>query len=168
MENLFEKDCIRTFTGIYINVFDPKPEMICIEDISHGLIHQCRFAGHIKEFYSVAQHSIHVCELTGVSHSELAMQALLHDASEAYLCDIPGPIKKRLPEYRKIEENLMIAIGKKFGFDWPMSPQVKMEDELMLKWEWDFHVLRKKPYQMPYSSAQAKEKFLELFELVKG
>ncbi len=165
MENLYTKDCVRTFTGIYMNVFDPKPEMICIEDIAHGLSHQCRFAGHTKEFYSVAQHSIHVCEIASV---ELKLQALLHDASEAYLCDIPGPIKKRLPEYCKIENNLMKMIASKFGFEWPIDYSVKGHDDFMLQWEWDFYVLKKKPYQMPYSPGQAKEEFLKWFNLIVG
>lgn len=166
MENLFEKDCIRTITGIYINVFDPTPEMICIEDVAHGLSRQCRFAGHTKEFYSVAQHSIHVCDL---APDQFKIQALLHDAGEAYLCDIPGPIKKRLPEYRKIEENLMNVIAKKFGFDWPMSSWVKNDDKIMLKREWDYFVIGNlSDNWLPMTPAEAKEKFLELFELVKG
>ena len=163
IENLFTKDCIRTFTGIYMNVFEPTPEMICIEDIAHGLSHQCRFAGHTKEFYSVAQHSIHVAEL---AKDEFKLQALLHDSSEAYLLDMPGPIKKRLPEYCKIENNLMEVIAKKFGFEWPVNENVKGLDDLMLQWEWDFHILNKKPYQMPYSSGQAKEEFLKWFNII--
>ena len=47
-ENLYTKDCIRTFTGIYMNVFNPTSEMICIEDIAHSLSLQCRFAGHLS------------------------------------------------------------------------------------------------------------------------
>ena len=162
-ENLFTKDCIRTFTGIYMNVFEPTLEMICIEDIAHGLSNQCIFAGHTKEFYSVAQHSIHVCEL---AKDEFKLQALLHDASEAYLCDIPGPIKKRLPEYCKIENSLMEMIAEKFGFELPVNENVKGLDDFMLQWEWDFYVLKKKPYQMPYLPGQAKEEFLKWFNLI--
>ena len=54
MENLHTADCIRTFTGLYMNVFEPTPEMICIEDIAHGLSNMPRFGGHLPEFYSVA------------------------------------------------------------------------------------------------------------------
>lgn len=57
-ESLYTPNCIRTFTGIYMNVFDPTDEMICIEDIANALSHQCRFAGHLPNFYSVAQHSV--------------------------------------------------------------------------------------------------------------
>ena len=50
-ENLYTPNCIRTFTGIYVNVFEPTPEMICIEDIAHALSNQCRFSGHLPTFY---------------------------------------------------------------------------------------------------------------------
>ena len=166
MENLFTKDCIRTFTGIYMNVFDPKPEMICIEDIAHGLSHQCRFAGHTKEFYSVAQHSIHCAELIG---DRFALHALLHDASEAYLCDIPGPIKKRLPDYQRIEKNLMIVISEKFGLEWPFKSIVKVQDKSMLKWEWDNCVLNPFPENWrPMNPIEAKKEFLKWFNLITG
>ena len=163
-ENLFEPDCIRTFTGIYMNVFEPTLEMIDIVDIAHGLSNQCRFAGHTKEFYSVAQHSIHVAELAPVKY---ILQALLHDASEAYLCDIPRPIKKRLPEYQKIEKNLMTLIAKKFGFEWPKNMHVKSIDEVMLKWEWDNCLLNDFPDNWrPMSPTEAKKEFLRWFDLI--
>ena len=163
-ENLFEPDCTRTFTGIYMNVFEPTPEMIDIVDIAHGLSNQCRFAGHTKEFYSVAQHSIHVCEL---APDELKLQALVHEGSEAYMCDMPGPIKKRLPDYLKIEENLMNMIARKFGFDWPMNENVKNADKTMLVFEWDNIVLNRFPENWrPMNPMEAKAKFLEWFDLI--
>jgi uncharacterized protein len=78
-ENLYEPDCIRTYTGLYINVFNPKPEMIEIEDIAHALSFQCRFGGHLPKFYSVAQHSLNCSYL--VKEPALKLTALLHDAS---------------------------------------------------------------------------------------
>ena len=111
-ENLFTPGCIRTFTGLYIDVFEPKPEMICIEDIAHGLSMQCRFGGQLPKFYSVAQHSIHCSEIVS---DHLKLEALLHDASEAYLLDIPSPIKNRMPEYKAVEDRLMKAIAAKLG-----------------------------------------------------
>lgn len=163
-ENSYTPDCIRTFTGIYMNVFDPTPEMIDIVDIAHGLSNQCRFAGHTKEFYSVAQHSIHVAEL---APDELKLPALLHDAIEAYLCDIPGPIKKRLLKYRKIKESLMKMIAEKFGFEWPMNAWVKKADETMLEREWDYFVIGNlSDNWRPMRPTEARAKFLEWFNLI--
>jgi len=92
IENLFTPNCIRTFTGKYVNVFEPTLEMICIEDIAHALSMQCRFGGHLPYFYSVAQHSINCSFL--VDTPCLKLEVLMHDASEAYLLGIPSPIKK--------------------------------------------------------------------------
>lgn len=132
-ENLYTPDCIRTFSGQYVNVFDPDPDTILIEDIAHALSHQCRFGGHLPMYYSVAQHSV----LCAVSvPSEHALAALLHDASEAYMLDIPSPIKKRLPEYKKLEDNLMQVIAKKFEFQYPLHDEVKNADKILLVKEW--------------------------------
>lgn len=140
-ENLYTPDCIRTYTGLYMNVFAPTTEMICIEDIAHSLSNQCRFAGHLPYFYSVAQHSV-ACSRRLLSHKLLALQALFHDASEAYLMDIPSPIKKRLSSYIALENNLMKLIARKFEFDYPLYDRVKEIDELELEFEWNYIMLR--------------------------
>lgn len=141
MEDLFKKDCIRTFTGLYVNVFEPTEDMICIEDIAHALSNQCRFGGHLPYYYSVADHCLNCSYFIEDPGKKLEM--LLHDASEAYLLDIPSPIKKRLRDYKKIEYNLMRVIAEKFGFQYPLSPEVKKVDELLLQLEWDVLMLRK-------------------------
>ncbi len=74
-ENLYTPDCIRTFSGQYVNVFAPDPDTILIEDIAHALSQQCRFGGHLPEFYSVAQHCV-ICALA--VPPEHALSALLH------------------------------------------------------------------------------------------
>lgn len=55
MEDLFKKDCIRTFTGKYVNLVDPDPDTICIEDIAHSLSMQCRDAEYIDLVISKAE-----------------------------------------------------------------------------------------------------------------
>ena len=79
-----------TYTGKEFYPLDPNPADIDIKDIAHALSNCCRFAGHIKSFYSVAQHSVIVSELC---EPENALAGLLHDASEAYLSDIARPVK---------------------------------------------------------------------------
>lgn len=161
-ENLYTPNCIRTFTGKYVNVFDIDPELICIEDIAHGLSMQCRFGGHTSVFYSVAEHCINVSLMCAYGH-ELA--GLLHDASEAYLLDIPRPIKQNLPKYYEAEDNLMRVISKKFGFEYPLSKEVKQCDEIALKYEWENIVLKtpNNPSKAVLSPQDAKETFLNFF-----
>lgn len=69
------------------------------------------------------------------SLKEKALEALLHDASEAYLSDIAGPLKPHIKGYKEIEDKLMGVIAKKFGFEWPLSYEVKQADLLQLKTE---------------------------------
>lgn len=166
MENLYTPNCIRTVTGIYMNVFEPTPEMICIEDIAHALSNQCRFGGHLPRFYSVAEHSLNCMHL--IEKDELKLGALLHDASEAYLLDIPSPIKKGLSNYKEIEDRLMMVIAKKFEFDYPLHPEIKKVDEIMLQMEWDNLMLQDKTLMLKTKpSFQAKEDFISMFRLYK-
>lgn len=167
-ENLFTPDCIRTVTGKYVNVFDPKPEMFCIEDVAHSLSFQCRFGSHLPVFFSVAQHSVRVAErsirLSG--SEETAFQALMHDASEAYLMDIPRPIKQRMPEYKKIEEGLMECLSFIFGFPWPVNKITHEADEIELREEWERVFLQKGGIEA-WSSDYAKEQFLYTYNDLK-
>jgi len=124
---------ITTYTGRTIDVRNPDPEQIYIHDIAVGLANQCRFAGHVTKWISVARHSLNVCEL--VQDPNLKLAALLHDASEAYLLDMPSPIKALLPHYKALEENMMRVIAKKYGFEYPLHPLVKMADRNALEAE---------------------------------
>lgn len=102
---------IETRSGIIFHFLDPQPEEIKIEDIAYALANQCRFNGHCNRFYSVAEHSVLVAALV---EQEDRLAALLHDASEAYLSDIPSPIKQFLPDYKRMEEKVQTAIESKF------------------------------------------------------
>lgn len=161
-ENLYTPNFIRTYTGIYMNVFEPTLEMICIEDIAHSLSMQCRFGGHLPIFYSVAQHSLNCSYLIEDSH--LKLEALLHDASEAYLLDIPRPIKNNLPNYKHIESGLMNLIATKFGFTIPLHEKTKQADETMLQLEWDVLMLNKNTWDFKiYDEYQTEKTFINMF-----
>ena len=126
---------IQTYTGQKFWPIDPREGEIVIEDIAHSLSLQCRFNGHINNFYSVAQHCLHVSQL---SNSENALWGLLHDASEAYLCDLPSPLKHFSTmgtEYRKIESKLMVFICLRFGLSITEPEDVRSADQMMLYWE---------------------------------
>lgn len=107
---------------------------IDITDIASALSKCCRFVGHCRRFYSVAEHSIYASYHVP---AEYAMRALLHDASEAYLSDIASPIKRQMPEYKVIEERLMERIARRFNLEpnfWH-DPVIKRADMEMLKTE---------------------------------
>lgn len=165
-ENLYTPGCIRTFTGKYINPCKPDQDLICIEDIAHALSMQPRFGGHLPVFYSVAQHSIEVAKLVD---GPLQLAALLHDASEAYLIDVPRPVKDQLANYKEIEARLMCVIAGKFGFDWPMHESIKAADEARLQYEWEVYMLNEKPYEWkgPMVQYRARNIFIELFNYFK-
>jgi len=133
---------IQTFTGKAFPIWDPKPEHIVIEDIAHALSNMCRYGGHTNSFYSVAQHSTLVAGVVGSAGREhnldLLRAALLHDASEAYLVDVPTPIKRSLPDYKVIERKIMTAICERFGV--PVgaldSPIIHWADKVVLVTEY--------------------------------
>jgi len=155
------KDCIRTYTGLFINVFEPTPEMISIKDIAHSLSQQPRFAGHLFKFYSVAQHSVYCMRRVAIKDK---MGALLHDASEGYLLDIPSPIKKRMPEYKLIEDNLMSVIANKYNFKFPLTPEVHAVDREMLLMEWETLMINKDDTFITWPQAQAEDEYVKAYE----
>ncbi len=126
------RNSIQTFTGKPFWPLDPKPEDIEIDDIAHALALTCRFRGHCVSFYSVAQHSIYVSE---VCQEEHALWGLLHDAAEAYLADIPHPVKEQMPAFKIIEEQMLEAIMGRFSLNWPIPESVLIADKQLLATE---------------------------------
>lgn len=123
---------LQTYTGIPFYPLDPRPGDINIEDIAHALSNICRYGGHCAKFLSVAQHS---CIVSKLIPKGMELWGLLHDASEAYLVDIPRPIKEYLPDYHKIENACIKAIAEKFGLQLPIPEEVKIADNAVLKLE---------------------------------
>lgn len=91
----------------------------------------------------------------------------MHDSSEAYLVDIPKPIKLELPDYNKVEDVLMDALAKRFKFQYPLSPEVKAVDKIALEWEWKYIVTTKKKRPKMMTQKQAKREFLKRYEKFK-
>lgn len=150
---------------------DPDPDVIHIEDIAHALALTNRYAGHTPYPYSVAQHSVLASR---VAPPGLELQALIHDAQEAYVGDLPSPLKKMLPGYRAVEDQLQAIIRAKFGLPIKFDPRVKEVDVRMLVTEakafgltwWNTHGVD--PYPVlpirPWAWEDAKRRFLERFE----
>lgn len=121
---------MHTYTGIKFYPSNPRLEDINIIDIAHGLSNMCRFSGQCFEFYSVAEHCLHISY-----NCKYPLWGLLHDAPEAYVVDVPSPIKAHLPEYKKIENNIMKVICTKYNLSLPEPPEVKETDIRMLATE---------------------------------
>lgn len=132
----FDKDAawIQTYSGRRFNPTNPNPDAIVIQDIAHALSMQCRFTGHTKKFYSVAQHSVYVSH---ICNEEDALWGLLHDASEAYLVDVPRPLKRsgKFQAYLDFEAQMQEAICKRFGLPVQEPPSVKKADTKLLATE---------------------------------
>lgn len=127
-----ENAWIETFTGKRFHLLAPQPDEIDIVDIAHGLSNLCRFTGHTRDFYSVAQHSFLVSHQVP---AELALTALLHDATEAYISDLSRPLKHFTPvgaAYQEIEERIAKTIAEKFGTVHPLPSEVQHADHQLL------------------------------------
>ena len=113
----YPSNCIMTYSRVLMDPLNARPEQILIEDIAHSLSQMTRANGHYKQFYSVAQHCVN-CALEARSRGfdkRLQLACLLHDAAEAYIADIPRPVKYRLTGFTEIENNILGVILQKFG-----------------------------------------------------
>ncbi len=155
---------IRTVSGRYVDVFDPKPEMFVLSDIAHALSHLCRYGGHVPKFYSVAEHSFHCMErmISTSGWDQWAIEALMHDATEAYLVDLPRPIKREISQYKEIEDKLATVIAQRFRTTFLDSKPVKHIDQEILQWEWDTFVTVDSDF-IPLRPNQAKAAFIGAF-----
>ncbi len=131
---------IQTYSGCKFWPLDPRPEDVHLVDIAHALSNVGRFAGHLTEHFSVAQHSVLVSSLCP---PESQLWGLFHDAAEAYIGDISRAIKHALelviPEdadgVREIETRILKAIADRFGFTMPVPPAVWYADNVLLATE---------------------------------
>ncbi len=171
---------IETFTGRRFTPLTPIPGDIVIEDIAHALSQQCRFSGHTKEFYSVAEHSVRVSELleSWGCIPMIQLWGLMHDASEAYLVDIPAPLKhtEEFFPYRRAEARLMVAICRRFGLPVAEPERVRHADATLLATEardlmaylpehWAGLVAKPLREKIePWRSSTAAEAFIQRFE----
>ena len=115
---------IMLHSGSWLDLLAPHINDFTIEDIAHGLALQCRYAGQCRDFYSVAEHSMLVCDLV----QEDPLAALLHDAAEAFLGDVTRPLKQMLPDYRRIEAEMQKAIFERFEVDPQSNSAIKKAD----------------------------------------
>lgn len=115
-----DSDLMETATGGWIDPLRPDPDRVHPMDVVHALANMCRFNGHTRRFYSVAQHSIVVADGVTLELEDVRLAALLHDASEAYLCDLTKPVKDRLNEYKVAERLVMRAVARRFRISYSL------------------------------------------------
>ena len=167
-----DDDVVTTVSGRLVHFLDPRPGEIVISDIAHSLAHQCRFTGHTRVHYSVAQHS---CFVAYRAQSYYKAEALMHDAAEAYLGDLASPIKRLIPQFRYIESDLKRYIFRKYGLHSVYDDEIKKLDIVALVTEgrdlidhWahqtSFGVAPDPDMLTPWTAAEAKSEFLFMFE----
>lgn len=178
------KPTILTNNGQYFDFENPEDYTFDIGVIAHALSNLCRFTGHTKYFYSVAQHSVYVSNLMP-SGKNLKLAGLLHDAAEAFVGDVSAPLKHLLPDYKAIEKRVEAAIFNHFGLPPLLLDEVKQFDLCLLateqrdlmsdahssktvRWSWQDDLrVRPLPFKIaPYSPEAACQFFLNRYEII--
>jgi hypothetical protein len=161
---------ILTYTGKMIDPFNPTEDRICIEDIAHALSNICRYGGHCPIHYNVAHHSVIVSKY--FAQPDLRLACLLHDAEEAYLGDIPTPLKSRFVGLEDAADNLRRMIFQMFGLDHDLLMEsVKVADhdayhlERMSMW---YNSAPDGKKIVPVTQQRAKNMFLSEFSSIRS
>lgn len=123
------KNAILLESGNFYSYLNPEQNVWSIEDIALSLSNLCRFGGQIGKFYSIAQHCVLV---SYIIDPEFALDGLLHDGVEAFMVDIPTPLKSLLPDYKALEEKHEAEMFRRFGLQYPMVPAVRKADGELL------------------------------------
>lgn len=175
---------IETATGRQFPYSDPFNAPWCIEDVAEALSKLCRYNGHTTRFYSVAEHCVLMTRWAietrvGLDNHEL-LTLLLHDAAEAYLGDVPSPLKGLLPDYKALELQFDEAAAQHFGTIYPFPSWLKAYDARILvderaqvmtetKHVWGADGLRPLGVRVECLTPwQARDAFLQLYQSLKG
>lgn len=168
------KNAILLESGKFYSYLNPEKNDWTIEDIALSLSNLCRYSGQVGKFYSIAQHCYHV---SYAIDQRYALDGLLHDGVEAFMVDVPTPLKVLLPDYKALEEKHEAELFSRFGLEYPMRPEVHKADREMLLAEvrdmkarnphWDkfgagldvTHI----PHIVPWTPQKARKMFLKRF-----
>lgn len=176
----------------YVNFLDPDPTAMTNFAIARGLSCESRFGGQLGGlnhhiFYSVAQHSVNVAQLLKNKNfpRDIVLQGLFHDAAEAFMKDLPSPLKQLFPLYRELEKNMLGVIMESRGLGPYLHSEVIRADQIMLILEAcefqnataaDLHVTQGYPqfptlpsrndwHCTPWSPSFAEAQFHAMFEI---
>ena len=172
------KSSISVVGGNFFNLLQPEESEYDIDLVATALSNLCRYTGHVTRFYSVAEHSVLVSQIVPQKY---ALEGLLHDASEAFVGDVSSPLKKLLPEYQRIENNIQEDVAKRFNLHYPFPEEIHKADKQLYWserktiapsvdsfWHKEFRASRKVEPQ-GWTPRIAKKKFLERYrEIIKG
>ena len=170
---------IQTYTGKQFFPLQPRAEDIDVRDIAHALSMQCRFNGHCRAFYSVAEHSVRVSQVLANESRTVQLSGLMHDAAEAYLSDLPRPVKQQMTEFVALKDALLAMICGHFDLPWPLPGAVVHADEMMLATEardlmaeppaqWNLEADPLPGIVQPVAPHEAEQAFLARFEELTG
>ena len=170
---------ITTYTGNHFDPINPDPELINIVDIAHALPMICRGNGQVSTFWSVGEHCI-LCakEAAARGYSNRVIEgALLHDASECYMSDVPRPLKQEMPRYREVEEQLLQVIYKEFlgsSLTDEEAQRLKEIDDDLLWYDLEVLLEEKQPgdapklhFELDYTVrpfVEVEQEYLEMFQ----
>lgn len=133
-KQVFTKPTIATFTGKLVNPFDLQPEDIDPRDIAHALSMQCRYTGHVREFYSVGEHCVLIHDYLEMMEYDTPVlrRALLHDGDETYFLDLAAPIKHYVngfgEKFKEAANEVTKRLVKRFDLIDPEPPIIKEVD----------------------------------------
>lgn len=179
---MIDKFCISTYHNHIFDPTSPTADDLCMEDIAHALARICRANGHLREFYSVARHSLHAAYEAKERGFGVRVQllALLHDSAESYIGDMTRPLRRHIPEFSEIERRLQTLIFAKFAvtdFTDSEKQAVKAIDDALLYHEFaKFHGIRLYdtppelllPVTADKPPAETEAEFLSLYRSLYG
>lgn len=163
---------ITTYSGAKFYINECNIEDIPMYDIAHALSMNCRFNGHTKQFYSVAEHCLIVSLLVPQEH---ALTGLLHDISEAFVPDIPRPFKGAIHGFDQYEERILQKVAEAYDITWPFPPEVEHIDKNIVhdeaavlfceapEWINAYTTVGAGPYIQPLEPGEARRMFVGRF-----
>jgi hypothetical protein len=168
------ESCIAVIGGGFFDLLNPEVNDYDIEVIAHSLARINRYTGHfVTDCYSVAEHSVLVSLAVDPRY---ALEGLLHDANEAFTGDVSSPLKRLLPDYKRIEEGIQAELAKRFGLVYPFPKEVHEADKRLYwseratvapgndkLWHQDLRASRKVT-PVGWTPSKAKKEFLKRYK----
>ena len=164
----FGKGITVTSKGKWYDLYNLNKDDINIDLIATSLSRQARYLGHTNQVISVAQHCYMLAQsFIIIGEVDKAYQALMHDASETWLSDVPRPLKKLIAgEYTNLEDKIEQVLSEKYKFKYPFDDDIMVADKNIAQYEMTV-MMKHEIFSDYWSAEKAKKMFLEMFETIK-